>query len=76
MSFSPYFFVLGLLLVLGSVFAICASLLLRCGNQTKQKDGLLDSSEHKAMLSSNRVIEKYIELDITCDKHIVNHGNG
>ena len=74
-SFAQYPFISGIVLALGSVFAITASLLLRCGKDSKQNDSLLDSSEHKTMLSSNGVIEKFIELDITTDKLHVKHGN-
>ena len=69
-----YISVVGLLLVLGSVSATCAALFLRCGNSSKQNDVVINSSEHKTMLSSNGVIE----LDILSDKlyNSFEHENG
>ena len=61
-------FVSGVVLILGCVFAMSASLLLRCEKAKTQSDATQDKSECKQMLSSNGVIEKYIKVDATSDK--------
>ena len=64
----------GIVLILGCVFAIAASLLLRCEKAKTQSGAIQDKSECKQMLSSNGVIEKYVEVDATSEKVYVKDG--